>query len=96
MQLTTAQWGRRTVGVTCGRGNCPYGAWIGLIFVLAPDDKLPPPDCKVSAAAGVGAEPIAAMLSVIARKPDLRNMIISCGWYRVVERPGLAACLDGV
>jgi hypothetical protein len=48
----------------------------------------PPKDCEEDAAAGVAEEPIAATLSAIARKTEVRievrievrNMTISCGW----------------
>ena len=40
------------------------------------------------AAAGPGAEAIAATLSAIASKIDLPNMTVSCGWHEVVEHPG--------
>jgi hypothetical protein len=70
MQLVTAQWGGRSFGTGCGRGNCPFCTSSGFSFALAPGN----------AAAGVVAEPIAVTPRAIAKKVAVLNMTISCGW----------------
>jgi hypothetical protein len=52
--------------------------------------------CEECADAGVTAEAVAITPSAIAKKIEVRNMAISCGWYEMVEHPALTGCLDGM